>query len=485
MRKTKIIATLGPASDSEEVIGRLITAGVDAFRFNFSHGTHQEHLIAYKRARALSDKLGRTVALIQDLQGPKIRVGALENDSVSISKDDEVVLTSQRITGDATRIPVAYEYLEQDLQPGDLVLMDDGKLRLKVLSTSADGVNCVVIEGGELTPHKGVNFPGTSLSMPSLTPKDLEDLQFGMQTGFDAVALSFVSEAGDVTSLREEMSKLGSVKPIISKLERAACLDHLPEILDVSDAAMVARGDLGVEVDIKRVPVLQKRIISEANSRGIPVITATQMLESMTKGLMPTRAEAADIANAVWDGTDALMLSGETSVGLHPVEAVKMMGDIAVEAEVAEESEGQELWLKRSLRGDDIGEAICHTAVVAAQDLGLRTIVAITQSGQTALDTAKFRPNAAIHAFAFDVGLNNFLALSRGVAPHVSEYTDDIEGLINIIDTYLTEKEIAQKNEAVAIIMGVPIEDHKSTNLLLIHRVGEKYQTECVVRTPS
>jgi len=478
MRKTKIVATLGPVSDSEEIMARLISAGVDAFRFNFSHGTHQQHLDAYKKARALSGKLGRTVGLIQDLQGPKIRVGALENDFVSLIKDHEVVLTSQSVKGDASRIPVAYQYLEQDLRPDDVVLMDDGKLRFKVVSAGPDGVKCVVLEGGDLTPHKGVNFPGTALSMPSLTPKDLEDLRFGAQTGFDAVALSFVSEAADVVSLRDEMTKLGAVKPIISKLERAACLDHLPEILDASDAAMVARGDLGVEVDIKRVPVLQKLIIREANSRGIPVITATQMLESMTKGLMPTRAEAADIANAVFDGTDALMLSGETSVGLHPVEAVKMMGDIAVEAEIAYESEDRKVWLNRSLRGHDIGEAICHTAVVAAQDLGLRTVIAITQSGQTALDTAKFRPKAAIHAFTFDRALNNFLALCRGVAPHVSEYTDDIEGLINLIDTYLAEKGIAQQNEAVAIIMGVPVAGHKSTNLLLIHKVGEKYYTE-------
>jgi pyruvate kinase len=478
MRKTKIIATLGPASDSEEIIGRLIAAGVDAFRFNFSHGTHEQHLIAYKRARVLSEELGRTVALIQDLQGPKIRVGELENDLVSLSKDHEVVLTSQEIKGDASRIPIVYSYLERDLKRDEVVLMDDGKLRLKVVSSGPDGVRCIILEGGELTPHKGVNFPGTTLSMPSLTPKDLEDLRFGMATGFDAVALSFVSTPADVISLRQEMDKLGAARPIISKLERSACLEHLPEILDVSDAAMVARGDLGVEVDIKRVPVLQKRIISEANHRGIPVITATQMLESMTKGLMPTRAEAADIANAVFDGTDALMLSGETSVGLHPVEAVKMMSDIAVEAEVAYESEDRKVWLNRSLRGRDIGEAICHTAVVAAHDLGLRTIVAITQSGQTALDTAKFRPDAAIHAFAFDASLNNFLALSRGVAPHVSEYAEDVESLLNIIDAYLVEKDIAQKNEAVAIILGVPIAGHKSTNLLLIHKVGEKYYTE-------
>ena len=478
MRKTKIIATLGPASDSEEMMTRLIEAGVNAFRFNFSHGTHEDHFMAYQRARKLSGGLGRTVALIQDLQGPKVRVGALKDDHVSVAKDSEVVLTSQRITGDASRISVVYEHLEQDLQPGNVVLLDDGKLRFKVLSASRDGVRCLVVEGGDLTPHKGVNFPGITLSVPSLTPKDLEDLQFGIQTGFDAIALSFVSEAADVAALKDQIAKMGTERPIISKLERAACLDHLPEILDVSDAAMVARGDLGVEVDIKRVPVLQKRIIREANSRGIPVITATQMLESMTKGLMPTRAEAADIANAVWDGTDALMLSGETSVGLHPVEAVRMMSDIAVEAEVAYEKEDLKLWLDRSMRGHDIGESICHTAVVAAHDLGLETIVAITQSGQTALDTAKFRPNASIHAFAFDTGLNNFLALSRGVAPHVSEYTDDIEGLLNIIDTYLTEKEIAQKSEAVAIILGVPIAGHKSTNLLLIHRVGEKYYAD-------
>ena len=267
---------------------------------------------------------------------------------------------------------------------------------------------------------------------------------------------------------------MGSPKPIISKLERAACLDNLDEILEASDAVMVARGDLGLEVDIERLPVLQKTIISKANRRGVPVITATQMLESMTTGLLPTRAEAADVANAVFDGTDALMLSGETAVGEHPVEALKMMRDIALEAEAFSDATQSEPWKIKHLRGDEIAKAICHTAVVAAHDLGLGNIVAATKSGQTALDIAAFRPNATIQAFAPDRSLASFLALCRGVAPHFCPFANDFEHLINIIDTQLLEKGIAKRGEAVVLALGVPIQEHGATNSLIIRRVGEK-----------
>lgn len=476
MRKTKIVVTLGPASNSQEIIERLAGAGADAFRFNFSHGTKESHLETYRLVRSVTERIDRTVTLIQDLQGPKIRVGDLEGGEVTLVTNREVVLTSRLMQGNDSCVPVVYDHLEQDIQPGETILMDDGKLRLEVLRVGEDGVTCGIVEGGILRTHKGVNFPGTILSMPSLTNKDMDDLRFGLQTGFDAVALSFVSQAADVISLRDEMKRVGTVRPVIAKLERAACLSDLPAILKVSDAVMVARGDLGVEVDIKRVPVLQKTIISQANVRGIPVITATQMLESMTTGLLPTRAEAADVANAVYDGTDALMLSGETSVGLYPVQTVDMMREITLEAEAAlATSGGHELWMNADLKSDDIAGAICHTAVVAAHDLGLSNIVAITRSGRTALDISKFRPHAAIHAFAFNSEVSSFLSLSRGVAPHLAERSDDVEALMDLIDSYMLERGIGNTGEAVAVVLGVPVGTHKSTNMLMIHRLGQKF----------
>jgi pyruvate kinase len=473
MRKTKILATLGPASDSEEVIQKLVEAGADAFRFNFSHATHEQHLIAYHRVRAVSEKLGKPIGAVMDLQGPKVRVGVLEGDQVLLTTGAEVLLTSRKVKGDSKTIPVVYGKLEEDVKPGEIILMDDGRLRFRVEKVTSDGVVCSILEGGLLKNHKGVNFPGSALQIPSLTNKDLEDLAFGMKLGFDCVALSFVSKASDVLDLREHMKRLGAAPvPIMSKLERAACLNDLPGIIDASDAVMVARGDLGVEVDIKRVPVLQKEIITQANLRGIPVVTATQMLESMTNGLLPTRAEAADVANAVLDGADTLMLSGETSVGLYPAQSVKMMNDIIMEAEsfISE----QDRWMRQPPRRNDIGEAVCHTAVVAAHDLGLENIVVITTSGRTALDIAKFRPRAEIQAFTFNKNVLNFLALSRGVCPHLSEYTDDFEHIVNLMDDYLVEKGIAKTDEIVGVVLGVPIYQHKSTNTLTIHRVGRK-----------
>lgn len=479
MRRTKIVATIGPASDSEETMGQILRAGTDALRFNFSHGTHQQHLIAYHRARSLSADMGKAVTLIQDLQGPKIRVGKLQDDAVTLENGQEVTITSRRIIGDASRIPVSYEYLERDVHTGEIILMDDGRLRLEAVAVVEDGIKCRVVEGGPLSPHKGVNFPHSSLSSPSVTSKDEEDLRFGLQLGFDAVALSFVSSRADVAALREEMQKHGVIKPIIAKLERAACLDNLDEIMEEADAVMVARGDLGIEVDIKRLPVLQKIIITKANSHGVPVITATQMLESMTKGLLPTRAEAADVANAVFDGTDALMLSGETSVGLYPAAAVKMMHEIASEAEAFSAGvRDPDLWMRRDYQGRDIPDAICHTAVVAAHDLKLENIVVVTMTGQTALDVSKFRPTSAIHAFSPDRTYSNFLALSRAVIPHYCDLPSGFEELMNFIDAQLTEKGIAKKGDAVAVSLGLPLQQHKGTNTLIIHRVGQKHQNE-------
>jgi pyruvate kinase len=474
MRKTKIVATLGPATYDPDAMEAIIRAGADALRFNFSHGTRDQHSEAYHTARGLSQKLGKAVTLIQDLQGPKIRVGRLEGEQAVLHRGSEVELTPEDIVGNESSIPVAYDSLEADVKPGEMVLIDDGKIRLKCVRVDDRGVTCRVVEGGTLTPHKGVNLPETDLSTPAVTPKDIDDLRFGLQTGFDVIALSFVAQASDVELLRKEMRKMGKERPVVSKLERSACLDNLDEILEASDAVMVARGDLGVEVPIERLPILQKTIIRKANHRGIPVITATQMLESMTRGLLPTRAEAADVANAVFDGTDALMLSGETAVGQHPVQAVKMMNNIAVQAENFQETYSAEHWKIKELRGDEIAKAVCHSAVVAAQDLGLGNIVAVTVSGQTALDIAALRPDAPIHAFVSDPFLQKFLILSRGVTPHLCDLAPDFEALMRQIDAVLIEKKIAGIGQSVALVMGLPITDHKATNSLIVRTVGSE-----------
>lgn len=473
MRKTKIVATLGPATETEQKIRGLIEAGADALRFNFSHGDPQWKATLFERAKKVAGETGRTVAFIQDLQGPKVRVGAIASEGVMLEAGAQVTIASPKAQKIPGSIPVRYSNLEQEVVPGEVILMDDGKLRLQALSVGSSGVLCEVLEGGPLLPNKGVNFPHTNLSLPGLTEKDIDDLEVGLKLGFDAVALSFVSRPQDVLRLRDQMRRIGIVKPIIAKLERAACVNKIQEILEVSDAVMVARGDLGVEVDIKRVPALQKEIIKEANRKGIPVITATQMLESMTNSLLPTRAEAADVANAVFDGTDALMLSGETSIGKYPVEAVKMMRDIAVEAEAYEYENVCDLWTRLDLTGHNITEALCHTAVVAAHDMILRTIVAVTGSGRTARQIARYRPGADVYAFTFDESVQNFLAISRGIQPHLAKHVDDFNKLMDSIDDYVINNGIGARGELVAIAMGWPIGVGEVTNMMTIHRIGE------------
>lgn len=473
MRKTKIVVTLGPATETEEMIRGLIEAGADALRFNFSHGDADWKTQLFHRSKKVVAESGRTVAFIQDLQGPKVRVGAIPSTGMLLETGGHVTISSRQDVKSGIIIPIRYSNLEREVTPGEIILMDDGKLRLEAVSLQREGIVCRVLEGGVLLPNKGVNFPHTKLSLPGLTDKDIDDLELGMQLGFDAVALSFVSSSRDVERLREQMKKIGVVKPIIAKLERAACVNELHGILDVSDAVMVARGDLGVEVDIKRVPALQKEIIKEANRKGIPVITATQMLESMTNALLPTRAEAADVANAVFDGTDALMLSGETSIGKYPIEAVKMMRDIAVEAESYEYENVCDLWTRLDLTGHSITEALCHTAVVAAHDMILRTIIAVTGSGRTARQIARYRPGADVYAFTFDESSRNFMAISRGIHPHLAEHMDDFDRLMDYVDEYVIRNGIGAKGELVAIAMGWPIGTGDTTNMMTIHRIGE------------
>ncbi|MER3460526.1 MAG: pyruvate kinase, partial [candidate division GAL15 bacterium] len=333
-RRTKIVATVGPATAQPERIRALIETGVDVMRFNFSHGSREEHLRRIEFVRRFSAELGRPVAVLQDLQGPKIRVGGLrDHQPVVLEEGSEVVIGTEAEGGTAQRLSTTYPELTRAVREGDRILLSDGELELAVTAVEPQGVRARVIRGGVLEEHKGINLPGVPLRAPALTDKDVDDLKFGLEVGVDFVALSFVRTAEDVARAREVMERVGRTVPVIAKLEKAEAVDHLEEILEAADGVMVARGDLGVELVPERVPILQKHIIRRANELGIPVITATQMLESMVDHPRPTRAEASDVANAILDGTDAVMLSAETAVGRYPVEAVRIMDRIAVEVE--------------------------------------------------------------------------------------------------------------------------------------------------------
>ncbi|MDR7386923.1 MAG: pyruvate kinase, partial [Armatimonadota bacterium] len=373
-RRTKIVATIGPATGEPDRLRALVEAGVDVMRFNFSHGTREEHRRWIQLVRRFSAELGRPVAILQDLQGPKIRVGELrDHRPVVLEEGSEVVIGAHTEGGTAQRLSVTYPELVREVRAGDRILLADGELELAVTSVGPQEVRARVVRGGLLEEHKGINLPGVTLRAPALTDKDVEDLRFGLEAGVDFVALSFVRRAEDVVQARELMERLGRTVPLVAKLEKAEAVDHLEEIMQASDGVMVARGDLGVELAPERVPTLQKHIIRRANELGIPVITATQMLESMVDHPRPTRAEASDVANAILDGTDAVMLSAETAAGRYPLEAVRMMDRIAVEVEAASPQ------LYQAPRQHDrrlgIAEAVAAAACRLSHDLRAKAIV--------------------------------------------------------------------------------------------------------------
>ncbi|MBM4331826.1 MAG: pyruvate kinase [Deltaproteobacteria bacterium] len=397
MRKTKIVCTIGPASQSEEVIKRLIHKGMNVARLNFSHGSQESHGRAYALLRKLSESLGKSLAILQDLQGPKMRIGPLINGRAMLKKGAPFILTTQKIAGTEQRANTTYHRLPKDVKPDDTVLLGDGYLRLRVKRVKGTEVITEVVEGGILKDHMGLNLPGTNLSAPSLTPKDLKDLAFGLSLGVDYVGMSFVRKAQDIQRIKRAMGRLGREVPVIAKLERPEAILNLGEILKAAEGVMVARGDLGVEMPLAQVPILQKEIIKQANQQGRLVITATQMLESMIEHQRPTRAEASDVANAIFDGTDAVMLSAETAVGKYPEGAAAMMAEIASIAESSHLSVRPEI-LPASKK-DSIPDAVAQAAVQAAERLPARVIVAFTQSGTTALFVSKYRPSTPIIAF--------------------------------------------------------------------------------------
>ncbi len=463
-RRTKIVATLGPASSSPEIIRSLIEAGMDAARLNMSHGTHDDHAA---RARALRDAetaCGRPIALIADLQGPKLRVGALPAPLTLESGETVVIAGEDTAKGDD--IPVSPAVLGQVLQAGNDVLIDDGNVRLRVESVERGRARCIVVFGGEVSSHKGVNLPGIPLPIPSLTRKDLEDLEFAIEElGVDFVALSFVRSASDVQALRTLIEARGSHAYVIAKIEKAEAIAALDEILAETHGVMVARGDLGVEIGAAEVPLLQKRIILRALERGKPVITATQMLESMIHSPGPTRAEASDIANAILDGTSAIMLSGETAVGEYPIDAVNVMNKIALAVEPSLDYRHE---IPRSTDQPTIGQAMSNAACDIAEALSAKAILVPTFTGRTASGVARLRPRRPIVALTHKIDSLRHMALEWGVFPLDIPETDDVEDLWARSVIAAREVGIVNPGDRVVITAGTAVNIPGSTNVIKV-----------------
>lgn len=469
-RRAKIVCTLGPATSSPETIRALLQAGMDVARLNFSHGEWADHERAVQTVRQAAAELDHPVAILQDLQGPKMRTGAMQGGSVELVDGREVVITTRPVEGTAERICSSYESLARDVQPGDTILLDDGLIELRVLASDGEEVRCRVVHGGTLSDHKGINLPGVRVSTSALTPKDREDLRFGLELGVDYVALSFVRSPEEILDLQAILAAARREVPVIAKLEKPEAIACLEEILTVADGVMIARGDLGVEMPLEQVPAIQKRIIREANARGVVVITATQMLESMRENPRPTRAEASDVANAVFDGTDALMLSGETAVGKFPVEAVATMSRIIHEAEQA--VGGGRPGERVPLQGvEAIPNAAAEVACEAAEELGAKAIVAFTRSGFTARLVSKYHPTVPVLALTPDPAVQRRLNLFWGVLPRRMEPLPSMESMIHKVDEELLRSGLAQAGDRVVLVAGFP--PGSRTNFVKFHQVGE------------
>ena len=476
-RRAKIICTIGPASCSREKMRLLLLNGMDVARFNFSHGGPEKQAANVALLREVSEELGRPVALLQDLQGPKIRTGPLSVPSVTLVLGQHFVLTTRPVPGDNFEVSTTYAALPSDCKPGDTILLDDGLIALKVEKVSDTDVACLVTDGGILKTNKGINLPGVAVSAPALSEKDRRDVAWGLENNFDFIALSFVRHADEVRELKQmalACAKDGnSSTQIIAKLEKPEAIENLDAILAEADGVMVARGDLGVEMAPEQVPMLQKHIIKTANLNDKIVITATQMLESMTTTQRPTRAEASDVANAVLDGTDALMLSGETASGAYPIESLQMMSRIICEIEGNTDSgwSGARRPHKTSLTS--ITAAVCEAAAHAAAALDARAIACFTESGGTARLLSKFRPPVPIIAFTPDRAVVRQLKLVWGVQPRLVERSEMTDQLLTRVDQFFLKSGDAAPGDTVVVTLGAPVASHGSTNLMELHRIGE------------
>jgi pyruvate kinase len=471
--RTKIICTLGPASSGVDVLEKMMQAGMDVARLNFSHGTHEEHLAVMKNVREAAKRVNEPITILQDLQGPKIRTGKLSAPSVRLDAGAEFTITTEDITGNKEKVSTTYSPLPQDVKPGDTILMDDGLLQLRVVRTTVTDVITTVVQGGELKEHKGINLPGIRLSTPSFTAKDLDDLEFGIANDIDYVALSFVRSADDIRQLRDAIIERIDKKkmlPIIAKIEKSEAISKIDEIIREADAVMVARGDLGVECSTEDVPVAQKMICKKCNAAGKPVIIATQMLDSMIENLRPTRAEANDVANAVLDGADAVMLSGETSVGKHVVEVVHTMDTIIRKIET-EEQDRLDLADDLSDEQSTVFEALGRSACVLASKVGAKAIVPITHSGETAKTIAKYRPHSQIIAVTDRDRIMRRLNLVWGVRSIKIEKLSDAETTFALIHKELLRLECVAKGDYVVLTAGLPLLARGTTNMVKVEKI--------------
>jgi pyruvate kinase len=468
IRRTRIICTLGPATASQSMLKRLVGAGMDVARVNFSHGDADTHRAAAEGVRAAARAGKRQVALLQDLQGPKIRTGALNEHTVKLMRGRPVTLTARHVVGGESVIPVSHAELVRSLHPDDRVLLADGQIELGVRAVSDIDAGCVVTRGGVLGERKGVTVPGRLMPMPALTPKDLKDLEVGAELEFDYVALSFVRRAADVHACRAALEKVGWRVPVVAKLEKQEALSQLDSILDCSDGIMVARGDLGVELPLGEVPAVQKDIIARANRRGVPVITATEMLESMVTTNRPTRAEASDVANAIWDGTDAVMLSQETSTGEHPLEAVRAMATICLAAEshpaYQRERPG---WVKDG----STAAAIAHAAAAVADEVSARVIVAFTESGSTALAVSKANPTVPVVAASPHPDSLRKTCLYPGVVALQVEHGDNTDDMIAKAKQAALRSGLVRRRDRIVVVAGVPVRETGRTNLIKVENI--------------
>ncbi len=470
MRRAKIVCTLGPATSSPEMIGKLIDAGMDMARLNFSHGEKETHQKTFSAVRSEAEKRGKSVAVLLDLQGPKIRVGRFENDQVELQKGAEFTITTDTsVPGNEQIVSTGYKNLTQDVHPGDAILLDDGFLTLEVVKVEGPAVVTKVIHGGTLKNNKGINLPNVNVSAPALTEKDRGDLAFGLRLGVDYIALSFVRNPEDVAEAKALAKVDGISIPVIAKIEKPQAIERLEEIVAIADGIMVARGDLGVEMGAEKVPLIQKKMIKLTNSQGKVVITATQMLESMIRNQRPTRAEASDVANAILDGTDAVMLSGETAVGDFPLETVRTMTRIITEVESSatfrSSVEAQFLDLQIS------ANAIAHAAVIAARQMNLKAIAVVTNSGGAARLISEYRPQGRIIALCDNEVTFRRLALYWGVEPTLIAPVATMEELVSEIENRFSELKILESGEQLVITAGVPIGAGETTNMLKIHRM--------------
>ena len=475
MKRAKIVCTLGPASVTQEQMERLLTAGMDVARLNFSHGTHQQHTESIARLRAASLRVRKAVGILGDLQGPKIRTGRLVDGAIDLVQGKEFqITTDEAVPGTAEIVSTTYQHLATDVNPGDRILLDDGLLELKVLTTDKKMlIRTEVIHGGVLKNNKGINLPGVALRAEALTPKDREDLLFGIKAGVDFVALSFVRNPADLDLARAAMAEAGKQVPNIAKLEKPEAIARLDAILDKTDGVMVARGDLGVEIPPEEVPSIQKDIIRRCNFRGLPVIVATQMLNSMIDHPRPTRAEASDVANAVFDGADALMLSGETASGKYPIESVEMMERIILSAESSVRSQFPKWGSGDPVRfPSSLPDTICAAACRSARESGATLIAVFTLTGTTARLLSHYRPQVPIIAFSPNQEVRRRLALLWGVVPRVLEPMQETESMVRRVEEELLSRGLASKGDRVVIVFGAPIGQPGKINSLRLHTMS-------------